>query len=92
MRTVEILVDGKWVPACWNDLQVGVRFRLLEEDGTPVDDGKVCVVTGAARPTAMPCFTKDPVTEERVALGPIDGNWIVDCYAPGPPDQKTAYP
>lgn len=84
MRTVEILVDGKWVPACWNDLQVGVQFRLFE-DGKPVDNTEGFIVTQAAKPY-------DAGIEDGKALivpGPGGGVWLVSCEAaladdPGP--------
>ena len=40
MRKTQILKDDKWIPIPFNKLRKGNRFRMFENDNSPVLDSK----------------------------------------------------
>lgn len=48
MRSVKIIVEGKWYPVEFDDLKRGHVYRLFEEDGAVVDDGEISLALSDA--------------------------------------------
>jgi len=44
-RKYELLLEGTWVPYQVENLIVDDVFRLFEEDGTPIEEGQMWIVT-----------------------------------------------
>src|SRR3990167_867535 len=59
-RRVEALRGGRWVPADRQELRAGDVWRLLEPDGSPVQDPE----TGAERWRVLEVLGPDPETGE----------------------------
>lgn len=70
-RTALIYNKGVWEPGCFGDLKANQIFRLVEPDGTPVDNDEICMAVGDALGGSVNSEPFEVVTLEHPMSGRI---------------------